>query len=59
MAHALKDEAFARSVHREEIVAGAEGIGMRLDDHIEFVLGVLRSIAPELGLGGAPPDTAT
>jgi len=52
----MKDKAFARSVHRDEIVEGAQGLGMDLDDQIAFVLDALRSIAPELGLAGTVPD---
>ena len=47
----LKDKAFARSVNRDDIVQGAAELGVELDAHIEFVLGSLREIAPELGLG--------
>lgn len=50
----LKDKAFARSVSREDIVNGAKGLGMELDDHIAFVIAALRGIAPELGLAGRP-----
>lgn len=47
----LKDKAFARSVNRDDIILGAEELGVDLDEHIEFVLGALCEIAPELGLG--------
>jgi len=50
----MKDKAFARAVRREDIVRGAEELGIPLDDHIAFVIQALRSIAPALGLGGAP-----
>ena len=43
----MKDKAFARNVHREEIVEGAAAIGMDLDAHIELVLDALRSVAPQ------------
>lgn len=46
----MKDKAFARAVHREDIVAGAELLGVSLDDHIAFVLEAMRGIAPQLGL---------
>jgi predicted hydrolase (HD superfamily) len=51
----MKDKAFARAVHREEIVEGAEGIGMELEAHIAFVVDAMREVASELGLAGAPP----
>jgi len=46
----MKDKAFARGVHREELVAGAEQLGIPFDEHVEFVRDALKPIAPELGL---------
>lgn len=46
----LKDKAFARSVNREDILQGAEELGVDLDEHIEFVLGALREVSAELGV---------
>lgn len=46
----MKDKAFARSVSRDDIVNGAAGIGMGLDDHIAFVIGAMRGVASDLGL---------
>jgi putative nucleotidyltransferase with HDIG domain len=46
----MKDKAFARAVRREDIVAGADLLGISLDEHIGFVLAAMRAIAPELGL---------
>ncbi|MHB0971354.1 MAG: HDIG domain-containing metalloprotein [Thermoanaerobaculia bacterium] len=51
----MKDKAFARSVNREDIVAGAQELGVDLDEHITFVLAALRDIAPELGLAAKQP----
>jgi predicted hydrolase (HD superfamily) len=48
----MKDKAFARSVSRDDIVKGAEGIGMELDAHIAFVIEALRAVAADLGLAG-------
>ena len=33
----MKDKAFARGVHREELVAGAEALGIPFDEHVEIV----------------------
>ena len=52
----LKTPAFAAGVHRDEVYAGAEGLGIDLDDHIRNVVEALQPIAPELGLRTA--DTA-
>ena len=49
----MKDKAFARGVNREEVVAGADDLGIDLDEHIEFVIGAMRGSAEALGLGGA------
>jgi putative nucleotidyltransferase with HDIG domain len=46
----LKQPSFAAGVHRDEVYAGAEGLGVELDDHIRFVVAALQPIAPELGL---------
>lgn len=48
----MKDKAFARGVNREDVVSGAEDLGVDLDDHITMVIGAMREIAPELGLNG-------
>ena len=49
----MKSKAFAANVSREDIVAGAEGLGVELAEHIEFVLEAMRSVATELELGGS------
>jgi putative nucleotidyltransferase with HDIG domain len=46
----MKDKAFARSVSREDIVKGAEELGVPLDEHITFCIEAMRSIAGKLGL---------
>ena len=49
----MKDKAFARAVNREEIVHGAEKLGMPLDDVIANVIAALKADADRLGLAGA------
>jgi putative nucleotidyltransferase with HDIG domain len=46
----LKQPSFAAGVHRDEVYAGAEGLGLELDDHIRNVVAAMQPIAPELGL---------
>jgi putative nucleotidyltransferase with HDIG domain len=46
----MKDKAFARGVHREQLVSGAEELGIPFDEHVEFVRDALKPIAAELGL---------
>ena len=47
----LKDKAFARGVNREEVVQGAEELGVPLDEHVRFVIEALRPVEGRLGLG--------
>ena len=48
----MKDKAFARAVNREDIVRGAEELGMPLDDVIANVIRALKADAERLGLAG-------
>ena len=48
----MKDKAFARAVSREDIVNGAAGLGVDLDEHIAFCIEAMKSVAKELGLEG-------
>jgi putative nucleotidyltransferase with HDIG domain len=58
----MKDKAFARAVSRDDIIKGAEELGLPLDEHITFCIAAMRGIANELGLAAgessAPPATA-
>ena len=49
----MKDKAFARAVNRDDIIRGAEELGMPLDDVIAQVIAALRNDAERLGLIGA------
>ena len=46
----MKDKAFARGVHREDIVQGAAELGVELDSHIGFCIEAMKKQASELGL---------
>jgi predicted hydrolase (HD superfamily) len=46
----MKDKAFARGVHREDIVQGAAELGVELDAHIGFCIEAMKRRAGELGL---------
>jgi putative nucleotidyltransferase with HDIG domain len=48
----MKDKAFARSVNRDDVVKGAEILGVSLDEHIAFVIEAMKEVADELGLRG-------
>jgi predicted hydrolase (HD superfamily) len=46
----MKDKAFARGVHREDIVQGAAELGIDLDVHIAFCIEAMKKRATDLGL---------
>ena len=48
----MKDKAFARAVSREDIIHGAEELGITLDDVIAQVIAALNGDAGRLGLAG-------
>ena len=46
----IKQKGFARNVSREDIMVGAEELGIELDDHIAFVRDAMNDISDDLGL---------
>ncbi len=50
----MKDKAFARGVSREDVLLGAQELGVELDEHVQFVIEAMRGVAPQLGLAGTP-----
>jgi putative nucleotidyltransferase with HDIG domain len=54
----MKDKAFARSVHREDIIEGAADLGLDLEQHIAFCIDALKGVARELGLDGSATKSA-
>ena len=54
----MKDKAFARKVNRDDIVNGAAGLGVDLDEHIGMCIEALKRIDRELGLDGSAARTA-
>jgi len=48
----MKDKAFARAVRRDDIIHGAEELGITLDDVIAQVIDALKADAERLGLAG-------
>ena len=48
----MKDKAFARGVNRDDVVLGAQELGVDLDAHIQFVIDAMRARASDLGLDG-------
>jgi putative nucleotidyltransferase with HDIG domain len=50
----MKQKSFAAAVNREDIVRGAEDLGVGLDEHIQFVIDAMSGIADQLGLSPKP-----
>ena len=46
----MKDKAFARSVNRDDIINGAAGLGVDLDEHIAFCVQAMQENAEAIGL---------
>ena len=46
----MRDKAFARAVNRDDIVKGAEQLGVDLDTHIAFVTEALKPVAAQIGV---------
>jgi len=47
----LKNKSFAAKVERDEVYKGAELFGVDLNDHISFIITVLKKNKTELGIG--------
>ena len=54
----MKDKAFARKVNRDDIVNGAAGLGVDLEEHITFCIEALKPIAEKLALDGSAAKSA-
>lgn len=48
----MKDKAFARAVSRDDIINGAAGLGVEIEQHIDFCIQAMRERAEDLGLQG-------
>lgn len=48
----MKDKAFARGVNRDDVIQGAEALGIPLEEHIGVVLAAMQASADALGLAG-------
>ena len=54
----MKDKAFARSVNRQDILEGAQELGVPLEEHIDFCVKAMQARAEELGLKGSLESAA-
>lgn len=50
----MKDKAFAKGVSRDDVLLGAQELGVDLDEHLQFVIDAMRGVAGSLGLAGVP-----
>ena len=46
----MKDKAFARAVSREDIINGAQELGIQLEEHIQFCITAMKKNKDQLGL---------
>ena len=49
----MKDKAFARGVSRDDVINGAQELGVDLDEHIAFVISAMQARSADLGLAGS------
>jgi putative nucleotidyltransferase with HDIG domain len=49
----MQQKSFAANVNRDDIVRGANDLGVELNEHIQFVIDAMAGIADQLGLDGA------
>ncbi len=49
----MKDKAFARGVNRDDVINGANELGVDLDEHINFVIASMQARSADLGLSGS------
>jgi putative nucleotidyltransferase with HDIG domain len=52
----MKDKAFARAVRREDIIQGAQELGVDANEHIGICISAMRDIGSQLGLAPALPS---
>ena len=46
----MKQVSFAAAINRDDILRGAEDLGVDLNEHIDFCISAMQSIAGDLGL---------
>jgi putative nucleotidyltransferase with HDIG domain len=48
----MQQKSFAANVNRDDILRGAEDLGVELNEHIQFVIDAMAGVAEQLGLHG-------
>ena len=46
----MKDKGFAQTVKRDDLIRGAEELGVDLDEHISFVVESMKPVSEQIGL---------
>jgi len=54
----MKDRRFAEAIRREDLLSGAEELGIPFEEHVEFVVHAMAANAGALGLAGIQPSAA-
>ena len=55
----MKKKEFARGVNRDDVILGAQELGVDLERHIQFVIDAMRRSADAIGLAGVPSAGAS
>ena len=50
----MKQPSFAAAIKRDDIIRGAEDLGVELNEHINFCIAAMQSVADDLGLTPEP-----
>lgn len=50
----MKKKEFARGVNRDDVILGAQELGIELETHVQFVIAAMRGAADAIGLAGTP-----
>ena len=53
----MKDKAFARGVRREDLVLGAQELGLPIEEHIAFCIEAMRGVADAWDWNARPGRT--
>ena len=49
----MKDQSFARTINRDDIILGTKELGIEISQHIQNVIEGMKSVAHTLGINGA------
>jgi putative nucleotidyltransferase with HDIG domain len=55
----MKKKEFARGVSREDVILGAQELGVEMEPHVQFVIDAMQRSADAIGLAGTPESGAS